>query len=331
MARIGESYKLATVAYMGWLGHKNIGDEACLAAIKLFLPKNVELRCWDINPWSSSIVPDLSIIGGGTLLAPAYDARGRAIDSLLDKGVPTVFWGTGVLPHRGKLAERTIQMLRKAAFVGVRGPISHRILSDGGFPDSVLVGDPALLLRHNSTPSGLASNKIAINIGDARGRLWGTERAIVGKINRLIIKLTRSGHEVVLFPMWPDDTKYIQQIPKQAKVSVRGWADDNYLLDFFRSCKCVIGMKLHACVLSAAADVPFISIAYRNKCIDFAESLGLGKWAIKSDDTKLADKLFGMVLLLSEYYQTVVDRMHKYKHEYGKRHNEIKKLVNTIL
>lgn len=320
-----------TIAYMGWLGHRNIGDEACLAAIKHFLPKDIKICCWDIDPWASTTIPDLSIVGGGTLLDPGYDARGKAIDSLLDRGVPTIFWGTGVLPYTGKLAERTIQMLSKSTFVGVRGPISHRILNEGGWAGSTLVGDPALLLKHNSKPRGLASNRIAINIGDARGRLWGTERGVVDQVSKLITKLTKSGHEIVLFPMWPDDAKYLKQIPKQANVNVRGWSDANYLLDFFRSCKCVIGMKLHACVLSAAADVPFLSIAYRAKCIDFAESLGLGKWAIKSNDTTLADKLFEMVSLLSKYHQIVVDRIKKHKHEYRKNHNEIKKLVNTIL
>jgi polysaccharide pyruvyl transferase WcaK-like protein len=316
---------------MGWLGYKNIGDEACLAAIKQFLPKNCKIICWDMHPWKRTVIPDLSIIGGGTLLDGAYDARGRAMASLLYKGVPTVFWGTGVLPHKGKLALQTLKILNKATFVGVRGPISHRILNKGGYSNSVLVGDPALLLTHKSKPQGLASNKIAINIGDARGRLWGKEPVIVKHTRRLIAGLTKRGYEVVLFPMWPSDNKYIQQIPKRKNVYIRGWAATNYLLDFFRSCRCVIGMKLHACVLSAAADVPFISIAYREKCIDFAESLGLEKWAIKSNDADLSGKILAKVASLPKYYQVVVDRIAHHKRNYRNKHNEIKDLVSTFI
>jgi polysaccharide pyruvyl transferase WcaK-like protein len=44
-----------------------------------------------------------------------------------------------------------------------------------------------------------------------------------------------------------------------------------------------VAVKLHAAVLAAAAGIPFISVEYRPKVRDFADSLGWGRFCVRAD------------------------------------------------
>jgi polysaccharide pyruvyl transferase WcaK-like protein len=46
----------------------------------------------------------------------------------------------------------------------------------------------------------------------------------------------------------------------------------------------VIGERLHACVLAAAAGRPFVPIEYRPKVRDFALSVGMGEHVVRTDE-----------------------------------------------
>lgn len=324
------------IAYMGWLGHRNIGDEACFYAIRNMLPDYCEVVQWDIDSWDWSIKPDLFIVGGGTLLDINYDVRGRSIARMLAMDVPTIFWGTGVLQHTGKVSKDVLFILNSAKFVGVRGPFSKGVLNASGFANVNMIGDPALLLSESTNkPLGLKSNKIAINVGDARKKLLGSEDYIVEHMHKLINVLLKQNFEVILFPMWVDDNKYINKLAKKVsspKLIIRDWNEScQSLIDFFSTCRCVIGMKLHSIVLSAAANVPFISISYRDKCLDFAASLNLDSWVIPANDAQLAEKSRTLVNLVSTYYTDITERFVSYKQRYRLEHSKVQVLVQELL
>ncbi len=46
----------------------------------------------------------------------------------------------------------------------------------------------------------------------------------------------------------------------------------------------MVGERLHACVLAAAAGRPFVSIEYRPKLRDFADSVGMGEYLVRTDE-----------------------------------------------
>jgi polysaccharide pyruvyl transferase WcaK-like protein len=59
----------------------------------------------------------------------------------------------------------------------------------------------------------------------------------------------------------------------------------------------MVSMKLHAGILAAAANVPFVSLEYRPKCRDFGASLGWEEFLIRTDQLQ-QDSLIERVLVL---------------------------------
>lgn len=50
-----------------------------------------------------------------------------------------------------------------------------------------------------------------------------------------------------------------------------------------RSLDLLIAFKLHAAVLAAAVNTPFLSLAYRPKCLDFAASIDWQPYTLRTD------------------------------------------------
>lgn len=328
------------IGYMGWLGHKNIGDEACFEAIKgLFPTRGIEWLTWDACAWKHGKLPDICILGGGTIFDIRHDRRGKGLSMMLKNNVPLVLWGPGVMPlpapkrsTKPKMHPSALNILKKAKFVGVRGPISNRNLKTTGFSGAKVIGDPAIILSTDAPNEGLASNRIALNIGDTHTNLFGTEQYVVQEARKLVTRLTDAGYEVVLFPVWPKDMKFLQRIPRTNNVSIRPWGPSSTaLMNFFKTCRCVIGLKLHTSVLAAAANVPFISIAYREKCFDFAESVNLKRWAVRSDRSDWSRYVFKLTSMLPKYHSIIENRLKEYQTNYRKEHVALAARVTNIL
>jgi polysaccharide pyruvyl transferase WcaK-like protein len=224
-----------------------------------------------------------------------------------------------------------LQVLNDSEFVGVRGPISYNTLKKIGFENTKVIGDPAFILDVPTANKWMKSETIAINIGEARARLFGNEKYIVDEISKVIKKL-HIRFNIILFSMWPEDQKFLNMIPKYNNVTVRNFnPSTTALMLFFKKCYCVIGMKLHASILSAAALTPFISIGYREKNFDFAESVGLNKWVVRSDDKNLSNNIIKLVHILDNNYDSFLNKLFFYKKLYAEEHNNVYKLVKRYL
>src|SRR5213593_3790455 len=70
----------------------------------------------------------------------------------------------------------------------------------------------------------------------------------------------------------------------------------------------VIGEKLHATVLSAAAGTPFVSLAYQPKCLDFAKSLGMEQLLVPLGRVTASDILV-KIQYVEEHRAEIMDRM----------------------
>lgn len=309
-------------AYIGWLGHNNIGDEACFYSIDALLKGRYTLIPWDNGPWLQKEPPQLCILGGGTILDIRFGRREKElIYPMIKKSIPLIIWGSGIVSPHTHMDLRTLEILNYANFVGVRGPQSKKILDSHRFLKAEIIGDPALFLSTNKNE--VPQNKIAINIGYTRNNLFGTEQHVIDQTKKLIALLEDRHFNVELFSMWDQDDKILKQVRK----TYRAWNPSiPKLIDFMKECYCVVGMKLHSCILSAAANVPFVSLGYRDKCFDFVQSMNLNNWIVRTD-AKWAFPVFKKILSLAKYRGSFIKKIRKYKGIYEDKH---KKIVRTL-
>lgn len=290
---------MKTVFYEGWVGNQNIGDEACFEAIKQLLGDN-----WNVVPYmeqkSINKPPDLYILGGGTIL--------RACDPSIKQkwpDVPLVVWGSGVekygLDQGGKIHPNFYEVVNRAKLIGVRGPISQEFIFKTTGKQVEIIGDPALYLGAKDAVvenAGLKSRIIALNIGDAGQYMYGNINNLIAKTNALVYELTKLNYQVVLFEMWSKDRYILEKI-----TTFPGSFDSSRdLMNYFKKCRFVVGEKLHTSVLAAAAGVPFISLAYREKCLDFVGSMEspAKDWYVRTDDG--FDKVIEIIKEIEEEY-----------------------------
>jgi polysaccharide pyruvyl transferase WcaK-like protein len=291
---------MKTVFYEGWIGSKNIGDEACFEAIKALLGDEYKfVPC--IKQKSIDDPPDLYILGGGTIL--------RACDPSIKRrwpDVPLVVWGSGVEKYGvdvgGEIHENFYKTVNEATLIGTRGQISHQFILEKTGKNVEIIGDSALYLNIDMKieNTGLKTKRIAFNIGDTGSYMYGTIGDLVIKARELVDHLKNLKYEIVLFSMWPKDIPILKRMLDEKIVMPNTSVE---LMKFFRTCRFVVGEKLHTSVLAAAAGVPFISLAYREKCLDFISSIEspAKDWYVRTHENLLR----------------VIDRIHEIEEEYG--------------
>lgn len=271
-----------SIRYVGWTGRSNLGDEAMLKAIR------------DLHPWAniepSGDMADVLMLGGGTLINRGYLRHLRPLDS---PRVERVAFGPGVAnpEYWGDPKERPsdwVDFLESCLLVGVRGPISASILDDWGLRRSVeIIGDPALSLTATEGIEKVAG-RVVLCPAWTRGLLWGeSDDDVIDAFARLTGSLRMQGHEVWALSAFPADDRYIIEMMRRA-----GTADLPYLaahedpqpaLDLLASAEVVVSERLHGAVLAAAAGTVPVMVEYRPKLRDFAESVDLGDFVIRTD------------------------------------------------
>ena len=266
------------VRYVGWTGHDNLGDEALLKAV-------TEGLDWaDVRTAKRG---DLLLLGGGTLIN-----RGSYITWLEDQDSPRIeraVFGTGVANPEfwgdRRQAERWAEWLRTCAYVGVRGPASAETLAGWGLTDVEVVGDPALLLQpQGSRREGL----VVVAPCRTRGELWGeSDEAVFERLAKLVASLMSRGHEVQVMSSHPDDDGPALEIMRGAGHPdlpyLAGYADLERAMGVLASADLVVAERLHAAVLAAAGGTPFVALEYRPKVRDFARSVGLEEFTLRTD------------------------------------------------
>jgi GT2 family glycosyltransferase len=270
------------VRYVGWVGKGNLGDEAMLIATRELLRwGNIEVR---------GEAGDLLLLGGGTLIN-----RNQYLRWLTERESPRIeraVLGTGVAsPDFWGITEDNAEWLRwlgTCAYVGVRGPQSAETLLHWGFKgDLEICGDPALAL-HPSVDV-LRDERIVVAPAATSGELWGgSDDHVVAEISEAIRVWIKEGREVVLMSSHPTDDRQIILIRDRLEggpVSYHsGYSSTDESLELVASAGLVVGERLHACVLAAAADRPFVGLEYRPKVRDFADSVAMGDYVIRTDD-----------------------------------------------
>lgn len=300
------------IAYTGWQGHQNLGDEMMFQAHGMLFPVYKITSFERISPDKARLYRritgrnayDAGCVGGGTLIGrnPGFLEQARAMSRVcsirfcIGTGVANPeFWGRR--NYDNALSEWA-ELLKDFSFVGVRGPISASLLQREGLENVAIVGDSALVFARNRPRVRFQDNLLGLNIGASGGNVWGNEDDIIEKTTLLCRRLVAKGWKVLFLCVWPLDHQSAVKVAQLAGIrqpDIQLITDDvERACDLCESCTVFVGMKLHSVVTAVCSGVPSIMIEYRPKCRDFMASLDLEAYNVRSDSLD-PDLLVGMV------------------------------------
>ncbi len=247
---------------------------------------------------------EVGLCGGGTYINRNATALENYV-SVRDRTrrlVPT--FGTGVInPEFWSTREdgwtdrrrEWVSVLAELPVVGVRGPISKALLEDAGACNVVVSGDPAVAFHAPYAAKPIPAHheaplRVGINTGDCSGHLWGRAQDIQDSLVALARWLKCSGHPIDIIPVWQKDVEACFEVARRAELDRSAVTPVCYTHDAFLSrmekLDLLVCLKLHAGVLAAAANVPFVCLEYQPKCRDFAASLGWEDFVIRTDQVQ---------------------------------------------
>lgn len=274
------------ITYIGWLGRNNFGDEAMLDAVRGLFPR--------ANVGYEVGARKALMLGGGTLIN-----RLTYLESLQRNDSPRlerVVFGTGVAdPEYWRLTEPVpewIDYLESCLFVGVRGPRSASILRNWGYEGELeIIGDPALALEAPQVTRDPAL--VVVSPAWTGGELWGGDDArVFSAIAGAVSQMRNDGRRIAFLSCHPGDDRHIMEIMKQADAIdaayVAAYEDRPAALALLAEAGIVVAERLHAAVAAAACGTPAISIEYRPKIRDFAQSVDQEPFVIRSDQVDAA-------------------------------------------
>lgn len=295
--------------YIGWTGFANLGDEACLEAVKKLLP-------WTTLSVDRKRRPML-VLGGGTLI---YSGKGRSsylpwIEKVDGRGVKRVVLGTGVVEPTSwqptGSARKWVSFLDSCDLVGVRGPASLELLGSMGYGgEARVIGDPALLLQPPSIER--REQRVLVNVLIARGRLWGEDDDhVLSSIADFVRWLRRDNWDVHLLACSPEDNLALVEILRRSGSgslpTILAYNSISLALREIAKARFVIAERLHGSVLAAACNTPFLGLEYRSKVRDFSRSIGQEELVIRTDALSSAVLKSYFEKLLSDEVQIRAD------------------------
>lgn len=243
---------------------------------------------------------EVAILGGGTLINSnegelqsyrrMWERTGRAVP-VFGAGVKSPeFWSAR--PGWEDRRKEWVSVLNQLPVVGVRGPISKRLLEQAGGRNIVISGDPAVwyhtpLKRGSRRSRTHRRRRIGINCGSPAGGMWGDERSVENALGSVARELYRAGTEVEMLPVCPQDVPSCWRIAALAGLAADCvhpvFASVTEYLEATEHLDLLVALKLHAAVLAAAGNLPFVMLEYQPKCLDFTASIGWERFTIRTD------------------------------------------------
>ena len=232
---------------------------------------------------------DLVLSGGGSLLQDVTSAHGifyylGVVRMAQAMGRKTMFIAQGIGPLKRARSRRLVRSVaNRLNAVTVRDAGSADLLAEIGVtrPPVEVTADPALLL---GVPGPAASEGIG-SFGVAL-RPWQGQEGLAAHVADACASVL-SGRRALLLPMQPSSDKPV------AEQFARQWHQADQarnratlcslekgltpLLANIASCDLMIGMRLHALILAAAAGVPSVALSYDPKVDAFMRASGQGE------------------------------------------------------
>ncbi|QDT15488.1 polysaccharide pyruvyl transferase family protein [Alienimonas californiensis] len=292
---------------LGYLGGNrlNLGD-ACLyeAAVRLLGPLEPFRPAGPFRIASRLRLPGAGrvrwrgvVLGGGTLLNDYSLARCRTAMRL---GLPLHSLGTGAgsgghnMPGVVDLSGWR-PILPHFANLGVRGPLSLRMVEELGASQAEIVGDAALAFAHERpVVPRPAVKRFGVNlVRPFKFADYDEERLI--EAGRACEELVRRGWEPVAVPMVDEDVGTLERsLPASVLRRLNRVETPASPAEVFRrvqDCTVMISMRLHGAVLASCVGTPPVIVSYGDKCRDFAESMDLAPFVTPIHTLRAADVL----------------------------------------
>jgi hypothetical protein len=331
-ARAGD---LPRALYLGFAFDANFGDRWMYQVLARRMPVRFEHPSSLEDHWRR-VAPrghyELAMLGGGTLInqQPQFYQDALCANAA---GLPLVCFGSGVgeVERWGDHRDAWVDLLRRFAFVGVRGPHSHRALTEAGLTNHVITGDPCLL-DDLAIPADLLSAPIGLPL-----RVWldlsfgGHENdvTLLFRYQLLTLLARLEGAGAITLNLYTSWNAYLPWIEDQVN-SVLGGHRSIFVLDDHNrrqlgpgNVDLAIAYRLHAAAALLLAGVPTLVVRYEAKCLDFLAQLGLEDLMLTPDapgaerlHALLTGDLAGFVTAAREW---VVDGVTAAKHK-AERH-----------
>jgi polysaccharide pyruvyl transferase WcaK-like protein len=338
-------------AYIGWIGHGNMGDEGMYAVFRDLLPA---CRFVKVSPGRAlravhALAPfplfGAAVLGGGTLIGSP--GSGRVLTEILSlyPDIPAFMLGSGVKDPefwqlRGVDISAELQrwkgMLENFAGVSVRGPRSRDVLAGLGIRSEV-VGDPGLMLG-DPAPSKVEPRRVlGVNVGGSAD-MWGDRpHEVLEHLEHLCRRMIQRGWTIRLIPMWSGDAPHVEEIARSLGAHVEILRDFGHLttlLGAIRECHALVGVKLHSVVFSAAVFVPAMMLEYQPKCRDFQESIGRGEFLMRTDQIDpdlLVDKVDDLIERREEHQADLHAAVSARRSTLRKSAKEVRRRLSAVM
>lgn len=333
--------KKQSIGYIGWLGHKNLGDEAMYIAFKeLFkgcniLPYKFSKKIEKLENILKRNIYQSVCLGGGTLintedcwleLKEAQARYGKTF--IFGSGVRNpIFWKN---KFNQCYLDRWKDVIQKCDFVGVRGPLSEDILLTNGVKNAKIIGDPALFFTKNEYSPKHKKKKIGINIGVSNQQVWGKEDDVLCFAVKFVKNLLDENWDVTFLSVCPKDEIYIDEAIKMIGKPIpvlKNYLNIQKSLKFLESCDVFVGEKLHSVILAMCMHTPSVMLEYRPKCVDFMKSMEMEKFNVRTDNLSI-DNILNLVEELYDkndlYSKFIFEKASNYKNLLVDSADEIK-------
>lgn len=308
------------VGYLGWIGFQNLGDEALFDAISKLMKPVEALQILNyykkgkfIEKLAEKFCYEGVMLGGGTLINSVSYLK--KLSYFQKKGFKTFVFGAGVLDPKfysnfdeyPNVMENWVDCLRACDFVSVRGPLSKKILSEYGFQDAKICGDPVFFFAEEKLTIKNRGKTIGINVGTTlHGKcLYGnSDEDVILFIKKLVKVLVKLGYRIKLFPVFQGDIQAAKDVLHDSPENTTIVADYLDLKSYMQSLDDVdffIGEKLHSVIIALCKHIPSIMLAYRPKCLDLMSSLELDEFVVKTDELEV-DSVISLLQRLENWY-----------------------------
>jgi len=309
------------IHYTGWVGYQNLGDEILLeAARECFAPAEVAYLRDFGNPLIQRLIDtkrhQVAMLGGGTQIGmPSPIERFKGA---LARSAAGIVFGAGVTPAlTGPIPDWLAawgQVLKPLRYVGVRGPESAATLQRVGV-DAQVLGDPVCWFSQPPSFWKPQRGLIGLNVGHSHGHMYGQESTIQTQLASLARELVAQGNQLEFFCVWPEDLATTKKVAADAGIV------DPVIHEIYEGAarfqlavsrmQVFVGIKLHAVALAMCSNVPSLMVEYRPKCREFATTMGVEKYCVRSDSLSVPQML-ALVEELRTSGSAVVDIMHQH-------------------
>lgn len=304
------------VGFLSGIGNGNLGDDIMIDAAQKLMTnhKILNFTRWEhiLNSMrlSGRSYFEYVILGGGTLIHNGTKSRIRAVHNALEQGFSIYSLGTGVGssgfgadPHVA--IDEWKPLLSKFAKIGVRGPRSKKSLESIGIGNVEVIGDLALSFAKNQLDELMESRLFAVNVRlpqSQPGEYNSEEYLKFHEIEIATRKLVKNGWQPVPIAMHSSDVEPLKHLMQSISMEHLPIPVVSSVDQFFRMvspCSFTVGVRLHSVVLSCCVGVPPLMLGYRDKCLDFMQSMDLEEWCLDLYTVK-PDEISDKVLLLAD-------------------------------